>query len=310
MKDFEPAYMKLIRADRLAERIEKATAILSDCVLCPRRCRVNRLAGETGVCKTGAEARVSSHGPHFGEESPLVGSYGSGTIFITHCNLMCVFCQNHDISHEGKGEPAGPSRLAWMMLRLQHMGCHNINFVTPSHVTPQILAALAQAAAEGLNLPLVYNSGGYDSVDTLKLLDGVFDIYMPDFKFWDPDLAGRTCHAPDYPEAARAAIAEMHRQVGDLTMDDRGIAARGLLVRHLVLPGGVAGTPEIMGFLAGLSPDTYVNVMSQYRPLGGAGTVPEIAGYPSKSDFNQALADAKAAGLRRLDPPRRVFMVV
>ena len=214
--------------------------MLADCNLCPRRCAVNRLAGETGICKTAETAWVSSYNPHFGEEDPLVGRQGSGTIFFTHCNLLCNFCQNYDISHQGFGQPAPAGDLAGMMMALQSAGCHNINFVTPSHVVPQILAAVEIAAKEGLRVPLVYNSGGYDRVQTLRLLEGIVDIYMPDFKFWDPAVAAAACDAEDYPEIARRALVEMHRQVGDLKLDDRGVAVRGLLVRHLVLPEGLA----------------------------------------------------------------------
>lgn len=280
------------------------------CTLCPRTCRVDRLAGDTGICKTGARAWVSSCGPHFGEERPLTGTGGSGTIFFTHCNLLCLFCQNFDISHGNAGDPTGTEALARMMLSLQEAGCHNINLVTPSHVVPQILAALKPAIEGGLSLPLIYNSSGYDSVETLKLLDGVVDIYMPDFKFWSPDLARRACRAPDYPDVARKALIEMHRQVGDLVIDEGGIARRGLLVRHLVLPGGLADTDKVMGFIADrISPNTYVNIMPQYRPCGRAAEVEGLGRFPSRSDFIDALKAARAAGITRLDEPRRVFLV-
>jgi putative pyruvate formate lyase activating enzyme len=260
------------------------------------------------VCKTGTHAWVSSYTPHYGEEDPLVGTNGSGTIFFTHCNLLCVFCQNFDISHEGIGQEVSAEQLAAIMVDLQRMGCHNINFVTPSHVVWQILEALAIAAENGLRVPLVYNSGGYDRVETLKLLEGVFDIYMPDFKFWDPRVAEETCNAPDYPKVARNALREMHRQVGDLVIDGRGIARRGLLVRHLVLPGGLAGTREIMRFIAhDISTDTYVNIMTQYRPCGRAAEVRELAAYPTENDFKKARRAAKEEGIWRLDRPRRFF---
>jgi putative pyruvate formate lyase activating enzyme len=251
---------------------------------------------------------VSSYTPHYGEEAPLVGTNGSGTIFFTHCNLLCIFCQNFDISHEGIGQEVSAEQLAAIMIDLQRMGCHNINFVTPSHVVWQILEALAIAAENGLRVPLVYNSGGYDRVETLQLLEGVFDIYMPDFKFWDPRVAEETCNAPDYPEVARNALREMHRQVGDLVIDGNGIARRGLLVRHLVLPESLAGTREIMRFIADdISTNTYVNIMTQYRPCGRAAEVRELAAYPTENDFQKARRAAIEAGIRRLDRPRRVF---
>ncbi|MGB5421825.1 MAG: radical SAM protein [Desulfobacterales bacterium] len=302
------SYIRLIEQGRLAEKIHSARSMMSACTLCPRECRVDRLAGQTGVCKTGTYAWVSSYTPHYGEEAPLVGTNGSGTIFFTHCNLLCVFCQNFDISHEGIGQEVSAEQLAAIMVDLQRMGCHNINFVTPSHVVWQIFEALAIAAENGLRVPLVYNSGGYDRVETLRLLDGVFDIYMPDFKFWDPRVAEETCNAPDYPKVARNALREMHRQVGDLVIDDNGIARRGLLIRHLVLPGGLAGTREIMRFIAhDISTDTYVNIMTQYRPCGRAAEVRELAAYPTEYDFKKARRAAMEEGIWRLDRPRRVF---
>jgi putative pyruvate formate lyase activating enzyme len=243
-------YLTLHEQGKLADRIAEARQRLSPCKVCPRLCKVDRLADEKGICRTGAKAVVSSYAPHFGEESPLVGSGGSGTIFLTHCNLLCVFCQNYEISHLGQGVEADEGQLAAMMVSLQRQGCHNINFVTPSHVVPQIIAALPKAVAKGLSVPLVYNTSGYDSVETLKLLEGIFDIYMPDFKFWSRESGKRYAKAPDYPEVARNAILEMHRQVGDLVMDAEGVAVKGLLVRHLVMPGGLAETREIMRFLA------------------------------------------------------------
>ena len=309
MKNFEPAYIKTYKKGLLQEKIKAAYTLLSPCKLCPQKCRVDRLSGETGICKTAKHALVSSYNPHFGEEKPLVGTDGSGTIFFTHCNLMCLFCQNFDISHEGHGQKIAAAELAAVMLALQQHGCHNINFVTPSHVVPQILSALEIAIQQGLSVPLVYNSGGYDLPATLKLLDGVFDIYMPDFKFWDPQIAESACQAKDYPEIARNALREMHRQVGELTVDQDGIAQKGLLIRHLVLPGGLAGTREIMRFIAReISTHSYVNLMSQYRPCGRASEVKGLNASLSPADFQTALQAAKAEGITRLDQPGRAFL--
>ena len=295
-------YLLLHETGELQARIDEARKRLSPCVICPRQCQVDRLAEEKGICRTGSQAMVSSYARHFGEESPLVGTGGSGTIFITNCNLLCVFCQNYDISHLGQGLEASDGQFASMMVSLQRQGCHNINFVTPSHVVPQILAALPKAIGKGLQVPLVYNSSGYDSVETLKLLDGVFDIYMPDFKFWEGGSAKRYARAPDYPEKARAALKEMYRQVGDLQLDDDGIAVKGLLVRHLVMPGAREETREIMGFLANeISKQTYVNVMDQYRPCGRAGDFPPIDRRPTHEEYQDAMDGAREAGLTRLD---------
>ena len=286
----EAAYINAHRQGILKERAGELRRVMGDCTLCPRDCHADRLSGELGTCKTGELAEVSSYMPHFGEESPISGIRGSGTIFFTNCNLLCSFCQNFDISHEGKGQPVSTRELANMMLALQSIGCHNINFVTPSHVVPQILQ------------PLVYNSGGYDSVNTLKLLDGIIDIYMPDFKFWDRNISQDTCKAPDYPESARKAISEMYRQVGDLVISPQGIAQRGLLIRHLVMPEGAAGTRKIMEFLSSeISPDTYVNVMPQYRPCGKAWETPVLRRPLEMTEYREALQDAIDAGLSRLD---------
>lgn len=310
MTTFEPSYIKTHLSGLLNTKIQSAFHILKSCVLCPRKCRVNRLKGETGICKTADHAVVSSYNAHFGEETPLVGTNGSGTIFFTHCNLMCTFCQNYDISHEGFGEAVSSEELAALMLFLQKKGCHNINFVTPTHVVPQILAALKIAVENGLSIPLVYNTGSYDQCHTLGLLEGVFDIYMPDFKFWDPDSAKKMCDAPDYPEIAKKAILEMHRQVGDLMIDETGIAQRGLLIRHLVLPRGLAGTSEIMEFIASeISDNTYVNIMPQYRPCGEAVEIPSLAAPLSRIEFEDASASAKAAGIHRIDKRKRIFMM-
>jgi putative pyruvate formate lyase activating enzyme len=306
---FKPAYIETFKKGLLSEKIEKAYEILKSCTLCPRTCKVDRLSGETGICKTGEKAYVSSFNSHFGEEDPLVGTHGSGTIFFTHCNLLCIFCQNYDISHLGHGEQISNKQLADIMLHLQKAGCHNINFVTPSHVVPQILSAIEIAVDNGLSVPLVYNTGGYDRVETLKLLEGVFDIYMPDFKFWNPEIAKTICNAKDYPEVARKALIEMHRQVGDLIIDESGIARRGLLVRHLVLPHGLAGTREIMRFIANkISSHTYVNIMPQYRPCGRASEINELSDYLSQKDYKTALQEAKEEGVERLDSRKRRFM--
>ena len=299
---FEPGYINLHREWRLLERIEKGRALLADCHLCPRGCGVDRSQGELGYCRTSRYARVASFSPHFGEEAPIVGRYGSGTIFFSSCNLLCSFCQNCDISHLGVGSVAGPDEIASMMLALAGSGCHNINFVTPTHVVPQILEALPAAIEGGLNVPLVYNTGTYDAVDTLRLLDGIIDIYMPDFKFWDQRHAQTYCAAPDYPEIAKASIQEMHTQVGDLAIDEEGIAQRGLLVRHLVMPGDIAGTGEIMHFLAQeISKDTYVNIMDQYHPCFEADLDPMINRSITRQEYDRAVESAHKHGIQRLD---------
>ncbi len=309
MASFVPAYVATRDRGFLKNKIDQAYDILKACTLCPRSCGVDRLSGEKGICQTGEQAIVSSYNPHFGEESPLVGQHGSGTIFFTRCNLLCLFCQNFDISHEGEGLAFSSEQLAHAMLYLQEQGCHNINFVTPSHVVPQILAALDLAVEGGLRVPLVYNTSAYDKAETLAILDGVFDLYMPDFKFWDPKVAELLCDAPDYPEVAQRAFKEMHRQVGDLVVDEKGIAQRGLLVRHLVLPEGLAGTPEVMHFLATvISPNTYVNVMAQYRPCGRAIEVPALCRSISDQEYQDAIAMARKEGITRLDERKRVFL--
>jgi putative pyruvate formate lyase activating enzyme len=306
----QPRYRLAHRDGRLQSTAKQAFSRLSCCTLCPRRCRVDRTAGDKGYCRTGAQAVVASYNAHFGEEAPLVGQNGSGTIFFSHCNLLCNFCQNFDISHGGAGYEVTDQELARIMLDLQDAGCHNINFVTPSHVVPQILSALVKATENGLEIPLVYNSSGYDSVDTLKILDGVIDIYMPDFKFWDASIAERTCQARDYPQAARRAITEMHRQVGDLVLDTDGVALQGLLIRHLVLPQDLAGTSRVMAFIAeNISTQTYVNIMRQYRPCGRAAEVEAMARSVTDREFARAVDMARKAGLERLDRPRRVFML-
>ena len=308
MRAWEPVYLETHRRGLLQAKIDAAYEILSRCTLCPRTCLVDRHHGELGVCRTGDKPVVSSYAPHFGEEDPLVGSQGSGTIFLTHCNLYCLFCQNYEISHGGEGEEISVEDLAAMMLALQKRGCHNINFVTPSHQVYQILAALPAAIEGGLNVPLVYNTGGYDALETLRLLDGVVDIYMPDFKFWDPQVARDLCQAEDYPEIARQAVREMHRQVGDLAVDDKGVARRGLLVRHLVLPDDLSGTRGVMEFLAQeISPHTYVNVMGQYRPCGRAAEHPALRKFLTGLEHEEAQRLAREAGLTRLDRREKLF---
>ena len=276
--------------------------MLEECCVCPRHCGVNRLAGESGKCHVTSQVLVSSYGPHFGEEAPLVGKYGSGTIFFTYCNLRCVFCQNYTISQLGDGEEVGREELARMMLSLQARGCHNINLVSPTHVVPYILDALELAVSMGLYLPLVYNSGGYDSKETLELLDGIVDIYMPDMKYSDEKTAEQLSGIEDYPKVNKAAIREMHRQVGDLQLDEQGVAQRGLLVRHLVLPNRLAGTQEAVSFLAWeVSTNTYLNIMAQYHPCYKAFDIPQLSRPVNKQEFYEAIDLAHQQGLDRLD---------
>jgi putative pyruvate formate lyase activating enzyme len=302
-KKHEPAYLRLHRAGELRERVREAFQRLRQCTLCPRECQVDRRVGETGACRTGEEAIVASYGAHFGEESPLVGRHGSGTIFFSWCNLRCRFCQNYDISQSGSGDPVEPEQLASIMLRLQELGCHNINLVSPSHVVPQILVAVHIAAEAGLRIPLVYNTGGYDALDTLALLDGVVDIYMPDMKYADPDIARRYSGIMGYPHYNQKAVKEMHRQVGDLVVDENNIAFRGLLVRHLVLPEGLAGTDRIVAFLARrISKNTYLNIMDQYRPCHESQDLPPLNRGITPSEYEDAVRSAREAGLTRLDP--------
>lgn len=299
--EFEPAYLALHRTGELKQRAERALAGLKACQVCPRDCRVDRLAGKTATCKTGRYAQVASYFAHPGEEDCLRGRRGSGTIFFSMCNLRCVFCQNYDIS-QGQGDrETGPLQLAGMMLELQAAGCHNINFVTPEHVVPQVLEALVVAVEAGLRLPLVYNTSAYDSLDSLRLLDGVVDIYMPDFKFWDAELAQRYLKARDYPATARQALKEMQRQVGALKFDETGLAKRGVLVRHLVMPGLLEDTRRILTFLAReVAADTYVNVMAQYRPAArvSAAKYAEINRPITSQEYQAALLMAGQAGLR------------
>lgn len=298
---FTVAYRKLT-PNELWGRVHAAEEILKNCSLCPRTCKVDRTAGEKGFCRTGDRPFVASWGPHFGEEKPLVGRFGSGTIFFSFCNLGCLFCQNWTISHEGEGAEISFEKLSDVMLSLQAQGCHNINLVTPTHQVPMILHALAVAAEKGLEVPIVYNCGGYESLETLKILDGVIDIYMPDFKYADPAMADKYSSAKDYPDIARAAIKEMHRQVGDLAMNQLGIAERGLLIRHLVMPEGIAGTKEVVRFIAGeISRNTYINIMDQYYPCYEAREHPPLDRRIMKREYEEAVKVAVEAGLKRID---------
>lgn len=298
----KPAYRALHASGEIARRARLLLDSLARCRLCPRGCEADRLSGEVGECRVGRYARVSSAFPHFGEEAVLVGSRGSGTIFFSECNLRCVFCQNYEISHGGEGQDCRDEDLAVLMLALQERGCHNINLVTPSHVVAQVVAALDLAVSRGLRIPIVYNTSAYDTLETLCSLDGLVDIYMPDFKVWTPESSRRHLTAPDYPDVARVAIREMHRQVGDLQVDDRGVACRGLLVRHLVMPGLGRESTEIIRFLSDLSPRTHINVMAQYRPLGLASLYPEIARRTSWDEVEAVKRSAREAGLTLLEP--------
>ena len=295
-------YLETFRSGELSRRVEQGLELLRSCRVCPRDCDVDRLADEKAVCLTGRHAVVASHFAHFGEEDCLRGSRGSGTIFFANCNLKCVFCQNFDISQRPAGTVTPPHRLAEMMLELQGQGCHNINFVTPEHVVPQVLEALPIAIEGGLRVPLVYNTSGYDSLVSLRLLDGVVDVYMPDFKFWDSEMARRYAKAENYPRAVRESLKEMYRQVGELVLDENGLARRGLLVRHLVMPGGIAGTREVMRYLhEEISPDTYVNLMDQYYPAGKTDRYPEIHRRLYEDEYEQAYRVAREEGIWRLD---------
>jgi putative pyruvate formate lyase activating enzyme len=294
MADY-PGYLALLERQQLRQRTQQLLSRLEDCTVCPHHCHVNRRQGELGYCHAGWDAEISGYGPHFGEEPPLVGRGGSGTIFFSHCNVGCVYCQNWDTSHS-QGERLTPEGLADVMLGLERQGCHNINLVSPSHYVPQIMAALAVAAEKGLRLPLVYNSGGYDDMTTLEQIDGVVDIYMPDFKYADPAVGKRLSCVDSYTDIAKTAIKEMHRQVGDLLVDEQGIARRGLIIRHLVLPGGLAGTADVLNYIATeISPYSYINIMDQYYPEFKAGSFPELNRRISKEEYRAALAAAKKA---------------
>ena len=309
MTTFTPGYIDLLENGQLAERVAEGYRRLEKCNICAWECGIDRISGETGICKTGDRAMVSSYGAHMGEEDPLRGWKGSGTVFFSRCNLRCQYCQNYDISQTGSGRETEPQQLAVMMLELQENGCHNINFVSPSHVVPQILAGVLIAAQAGLRIPLVYNTGGYDSLTTLELLDGVIDIYMPDMKYSNAKIALKYSKIHRYPQVNQAAVKEMHRQVGDLKIDERGIATRGLLVRHLVLPNGLAGTEEIVRFLTEeVSENTYLNLMDQYRPAYKAQQYHNLNRPIKLEVYRQAIQYAHDAGLERLDErkPRNI----
>lgn len=298
-----PSYIELFESGELQRRADTAKKLLHNCDICPWDCGVNRLNDETGVCRVGRLARVSSFFPHRGEEDVLRGWNGSGTIFFSGCNLRCVFCQNHTISQKDRGEPVSSEELAGMMLSLQSDGCHNINLVTPEHVVPQILEALLIAAETGLELPLVYNSSGFDSVETLELLDGIVDIYMPDFKYWDANKAKKYLKTSDYPNIAKTALKEMHSQVGDLQVNEQGLAVKGLMIRHLLMPDGAEDSKKLLEFISSqLSPDTYINIMDQYYPAASVsvGEYPEINRRMYRREISEAFRFAQKVGLSRL----------
>jgi len=301
---FQPAYLELHRTGELKERADKLWAIMEQCRLCPRQCGVNRLEGKRGFCRApGATLVVSSAHAHFGEERPLVGNGGSGTIFLTHCNLRCVFCQNWEVSQLGRGAERSADELAGMMLWLQQIGCHNINFVTPTHYSAPVLKALDIAAEGGLRLPVVYNTSGWERLEILEVLDGIVDIYLPDFKYWDSGMSTKySSGAESYPERARQAILEMHRQVGVARPGKDGIMQRGLMIRHLVMPNNAAGSKEIMEWIAEALPeDTYVNIMAQYNPVYKAYDYPEIARRVTRAEYKEAVDRAREVGLTNLD---------
>ncbi len=299
-----PAYKKLEIEGELAGRVKQAYALFENCQLCPRKCGVDRRKGVKGFCRAPLNPVIFSYHPHFGEEMSLVGAKGSGTIFFSNCNLRCIFCQNWPISHEGKGREIQDENLADIMLRLQKMGCHNINLVTPTHVMPNILNATQIAVKKGLNIPLVYNTSGYERLEILKVLDGIVDIYLPDMKYMDRDMAKKySAGASDYPEVTKRAILEMHRQVGVLKLDREGIALRGLMIRHLVMPNRVAGTEKFVKWVAEFLPkSTYVNIMAQYRVEYKAYDYPEIARGITAHEFLEAMDWAEKFGLSNLDP--------
>ncbi|MDD5008281.1 MAG: hypothetical protein PHU49_10950 [Syntrophorhabdaceae bacterium] len=298
--EYTPLYIESYSRGILQERLEELESLLNPCTLCPRQCKANRLVGDLGYCKAPYDLFISSASPHFGEEAPLVGHNGSGTIFLTHCNLKCIFCQNYDISIYGEGTRYTYGKLAALMIDLQDRGCHNINLVTPTHYVPQIIKALTIAIENGLSTPLVYNTSGYDSTGTIRLLDGIIDIYMPDIKFLDSGLSQRFCKAADYPEVVREAVVEMQRQVGDLVVDEHGIARKGLIIRHLVMPSCGEDTKRIMEFIRDeVSQNAFVNIMAQYHPCHRAGEFEEIANRISLKEHAEAIRYARSIGLLR-----------
>jgi putative pyruvate formate lyase activating enzyme len=302
--DFEPAYLRLHRTGELKERSGKLWGLMESCRLCPRSCGVNRLKGKSGFCRApGSKLVLSSAHPHFGEERPLVGRGGSGTIFLTHCNLRCVFCQNWEISQLGRGQTSDIDEMAGMMLRLQKIGCHNINLVTPTHYSAHILKALDMAAGKGLRLPVVYNSSGWERLEILKVLDGIVDIYLPDIKYWDSEMSAKySSKAETYPELTRKAILEMHRQVGVAKPAKDGIIYRGLMIRHLVMPNNVGGSERVIEWIAeDLPKDTYVNIMAQYNPRYKAYDYPEISRRITRKEYKKVVNRAKELGLSNLD---------
>ena len=295
-----PLYLEKLSLFELKDRAEKLLERQKECRLCPQFCLVKREMGEVGECRSTCELKISSAGPHFGEEPPLVGTNGSGTIFLSNCNLSCEFCQNYDISHLGIGSTTSIEELASVMLKLQNLGCHNINFVTPTHFTPQIVQALILSIETGLEIPLVYNCGGYESIETLRLLDGIIDIYMPDIKYSDNSNAEKYSNAPDYWETVKLAVKEMHSQVGDLKISKRGIAQRGLLIRHLILPNGISGSEQVIDFIAEeISTGTYINIMDQYHPTFRASKHTELNRRITREILLAVVRYAKSKGLHR-----------
>ncbi|MCX7698865.1 MAG: radical SAM protein [Candidatus Goldbacteria bacterium] len=301
--NFEPGYLKLHKIGELKKRGEKLWAMMKNCTLCPRMCKAQRINGQKGLCQADSNLVVSSYHPHFGEEKPLVGQYGSGTIFFSNCSLRCVFCINWEISHLGIGNKTDIEKLADMMLKLQNKGCHNINLVTPTHYSPHILLALDIAARKGLRIPIVYNTSGYERLEILKLLDGVVDIYLPDFKYYDGNKAKKYSYgAYDYPEITKQALLEMHRQVGIAKPEKNGLIYKGLMIRHLIMPNNVSGSKDIMKWIAeNLPKDTYINIMSQYRPMYKAFDFPEISRRINAKEYVEIVEYAKKLGLTNLD---------
>jgi len=300
---FEPAYLKLHRTGELKKRGEKLWSIMESCRLCPRRCQANRLKGEKGFCGSTSELIISSYHPHFGEEKPLVGKGGSGAIFFTNCGLRCVFCINWEISQGGIGAPKSVEQLADMMLHLQKLGCHNINFVTPTHYSAHIVLALDIAAGKGLRLPVVYNTCGWENLEILKMLDGIVDIYLPDFKYSDADMAAKySSGAAGYPQNTKESLLEMHRQVGVAKPAKDGLIYRGLMIRHLVMPNNVGGSKEVVKWIAqNLPKDTYLNIMSQYRPMYKAFEYPAISRRITRQEYREVVECAQESGLTNLD---------